>query len=413
MKTGPYNIIVSLKPRRAAKRLYGKSLVRNGASSFMKKLVLSCILILPVIAAGINATCLRQTRHGAADPYWNDVSRYLAGLEIGESSVLLPLTKEPRYKEHVRFMNDLWSMIQKETIDLIVPWRQEHIPSMKRSSVALYPLSGADFINLYAMFPDARTYLMIALEQPGEVEALRDYGSQRLIDGLMPIHRSIYMFGVNNYFQTKVMYREMNNTLLPGISPVLLIFMARLGLTIRQVENITLGESGSIAPHAEAPAAEHPGRRISGVRIRFTGQGVSRPRELVYLSMRLEANSVDPSTPEGRFLNSLHNVRTMLKSAVYILQTRRYEPLRDFILQRSRLIVQDDSGIAYGAFDEKWDVKLFGTYWPYLQLGGCSVVVQNDLLQSYRKESRPLPFNFGYGIILGRGKSNLLVAKKK
>ena len=410
MKTEPDKKLFSLDPARSTRRLYGKNLIRASASTAVKNLLLTCVLLLPVLAAVINVTCLMQPRTAAADPYWNDVARYLAGMEVRDTSVLKPKTADPRYRAHIAYMDNLWGMIRKETIDLIRPWRDDNIPSVGGGGTAFYPLSGADFINLFTIYPNARTYLMIALEQSGDAALLRDHASNRFLDGLMPIQRGIYLYGVNNYFQSKVMMKEMNNTLLPGTAPALLIFMARMGLTVTGVENITIGDTGNIVTAGPANGAP---RQVAGIRILFTGSGAAGTRELIYLSMRLEPDSVDTAAPEGRFFNRLRGTRTMLKSAVYILQDDKYAPLKDFILKRSALIVQDDSGIPYGAFDGRWRVKLYGKYNPYMSLGGCTIRRQEDLAGAYAKESFPLPFNFGYGILQGQGQSNLMIAKRK
>lgn len=410
MKTEREKRTFSLDPARSTRRLYGRNLIRASASTAVKNILLTTILLFPLLAAAINVTCLMQPRATAADPYWNDVARYLAGMEIRKTSVLMPMTAEPRYREHISFMDNLWGMIRKETIDLIRPWRDRNIPSVRGGSTAFYPLSGADFINLYTLYPDARTYLMIALEQPGDAALLRDHASRRLVDGLAPIERGIYLYGVNNYFQSKVMMEELNNTLLPGTAPVLLIFMARMGLTITGVENIAIGPSGAIVPRNGLKAAD---TKAAGIRILFTGSGAIGTRELIYLSMRLEPGSVDTAAAEGRFFGRLAGMRTMLKSAVYILQDGKYAPLKDFILKRSSLIVQDDSGIPYGAFDGRWSVTLYGTYNPYMSLRGCTIRRQDDLAKAYGEKSSPLPFNYGYGILQGQGQSNLMVAEKK
>lgn len=399
-----------LVQRPPVKRLYGKSLIRNRFAELMKRILVCSILAFPVMAAGVNMTCLRQSRT-AADPRWNDVARYLAGLEPGAGSPLQARTADPRFREHARFMDDLWKKIQEGTVSKIRDWRDDTL-LRANISTALYPLSGADFINLYSLYPKASRYLMIALEPPGDAAQLLDCESERLIQGLAPLRRGIYLYGVNNYFQSKVMYREMNNTLLTGTAPVLLIFMARLGLRVTRVENITMTPSGRLA----SPTAEHAGDEngeIQGVRIRFTRKGLRRSGELIYLSMMLRGDSADPSTPEGKFLRRVKGAGTLLKSAVYLLQDDRYREFRDFILSRSRLIVQDDSGIAYGAFGSKWEIDLYGTYRPAYGLRGCYVRYQRDLDEAYREKSRPLPFKFGYGILVGPNQSNLMIARKK
>jgi hypothetical protein len=400
----------STPEQKQAKRLYGRSLISHGYFEISRRVVLPCLLLLPILAAGVNVTCLRQTRAGA-DPYWNDVARYLAGMEVSEKSILLPKTKEPRYQNHRHFMDNLWSRIQKETIDIVTTWRKQNVPALWYRATAFYPLSGADFINLYTMFPHARNYLMIAMEPEGDASVLRDCQSRRLIDGLVPVQRSIYLYGVNNYFQSKIMAQEMTNTLLPGTAPALLIFMARLGLAINSVENICISESGELAPAAAQGTARIKGK-IYGIRIGFTGNDGSS-RELVYLAMKIGPQSVSPDTPEGKYLDRLKRIKTMMKSAVFLLHHHPFDPVRDFILKRSILVVEDDSGIPYKFFSEGWRTTIFGIYRPAIQLPYCKPVYQNDLKLRYAADSKPLPFNFGYGILFGQGQSNLMVAVKK
>lgn len=384
-------------------------MIKRRASAFVIKIAVlsatACLLLLAAIF-----TCQIQSRHYAHDPYWNDVARYLAGMEVREKSVLWPLTQEPVYKMHRQFMDDLWGRIQKETIDLIIPWREQNIPSFRKRAAAFYPLSGADFINLHTLFPDANRYLMIALEPGGDVSLLRDHKSRRLIDGLTLIQRSIYLYGLNNYFQTRVMAQEMINTILPGTAPSLLIFMARLGLVIKNVENVHINSDGNLV-HITIDHGK-PLPHTSGVRISFIGTDGSS-RELVYLSMKIGPESVDRATPEGKYLDRLRDIKTMMKSAVYLLHHSPFEPVRDFILQRSILMVQDDSGIPYRYFTEGWNITLYGIYRPAMQLKQCLPDWQADLNERYMQGAAELPFNFGYGILFGQRQSNLMVAKKK
>lgn len=392
------------------KRLYGKSLIRKTPVDIVKRILIFCILVFPLMAAGVNLTCLMQPRDVAADPYWNDVARYLAGMDVREKSVLYPKTRELPYQQHRRFMDDLWSKIQKSTIDIIKPWRESNVPTSGSRATAFYPLSGADFINLHTIFPASRRYLMIAMEPEGDASVLKDHQSRRLIDGLVPVERSIYLYGVNNYFQSKVMSQEMTNRLLPGTAPALLIFMARMGLVIKSVDNVYIGDSGDLVSMPGSPAKKDNGKTY-GIRIFFTGRDGSS-RELVYLSMKIGPRSVDPSTPEGKYLGRLIGIKTMMKSAVYLLHHRPFDGVRDFILKRSIIMVQDDSGIPYRFFTRGWKVSLYGKYRPAMALKYCMPVSQPDLKEQYSAGVPPLPFNFGYGILFGPGQSNIMVAKK-
>lgn len=404
-------ILSNTMKKNQKKRLYGKSLIRKKTPEILQRVLVFCILVFPIMAAGVNITCLMQPRNVSVDPYWNDVARYLAGMEVREKSVLYPRTTEARYLDHRRFMDGLWAKVQKETIEIIVPWRDKNVPSVHSRATAFYPLSGADFINLHTIFPDSRRYLMIAMEPEGDAAVLRDHRSRRFIDGLGPVEKSIYLYGVNNYFQSKVMAQEMTNKLLPGTAPALLIFMARMGLVITSVDNIYIGDTGDLVVLPGCPARKEKDK-IYGIRIGFTGRdGTSR--ELVYLSMKIGPRSVDPSTPEGKYLGRLNGIKTMMKSAVYLLHHRPFDSVRDFILKRSIVMVQDDSGIPYRFFTEGWKVTLYGKYRPAMALKYCMPVSQPDLKERYSEGAKPLPFNFGYGILFGRGQSNMMVARKK
>ena len=397
----------SLGRSQSNSRLYGRDLIRGRRRLSMRCLFIACIIIAPLLAAVASLTCLRQVASSHSS-YWNELARYLAGMPIPDTSLLASKTSDLRYQRHAKRMNALWDTIRSVTIDEIVPWRKKNLPEHVHGD-AFYPLSGADFINLYTMFPDARRYLMIALEKPGEAATLLDWQSSRLIDGLDPVYRSIHQYSMNNYFASKVMTIEMNNTLLPGTAPSLLIFMARMGLTVHSLENVVISDDGNLVP--EIPAEKQAENRIRGIRIAFTDGG-STKRELVYLSMKIGPRSVDTSTPEGKYLNRLHGIRTMMKSAVYLLHHRPFEPVRRFILDRSVLMVQDDSGIPFHSFQDGWEVKLFGRYRPALQLKYCIPVFQPDLKKAYAGLIEPLPFNFGYGILFGKGQSNLMIARK-
>lgn len=368
-------------------------------------------MTLAILLAGIYFTCPTQPRHYATDPYWNDVARYLAGMDVEQKSVLWPLTQEYTYTMHRQFMDNLWNRIQKETIDLIVPWRTQNMPPLRKRATAFYPLSGADFINLYTLFPDSYRYLMIAMEPGGDVSILRDYTSRRLVDGLWSIQRSIYLYGMSNYFQTRVMSQEMTNTLLPGTAPSLLIFMARLGLVIKSVENVRIGPGGTLVRTMFDSTRPAPGI-TTGIRIGFIGDDGSR-RELVYLCMKLGPGSVDRATSAGKYLHRLSDIKTMMKSAVYLLHHSPFEPVRDFILEKSVLMAQDDSGIPYHYFTEGWDTSLFGVYRPAMHLHDCLPVWQADLYEKYLQGAPELPFNFGYGILFGPRQSNLMIARKQ
>jgi hypothetical protein len=112
------------------------------------------------------------------------------------------------------------------------------------------------------------------------------------------------------------------------------------------------------------------------------------------------------------FVAAQGKVATLLKAASYLLHRAEFSGVRSAILRQSLLIIQDDSGIPYAQFDpEAWALQLYGAYSP--PGGVFKNRAQPDLEKAYQEAgaSKPLPFRFGYGA--NRGKSNLIVARRR
>ena len=105
-----------------------------------------------------------------------------------------------------------------------------------------------------------------------------------------------------------------------------------------------------------------------------------------------------------------------MKSAEYILHTNEYEEFIKAILSKTDRIIEDESGIPLRYFDPSlWDAKVFGKYIGRIPLKKTpSVPYQRDLAKLF-EEQKPsvLPFNFGYGVLRGKSKSNLIFLKRK
>ena len=88
-----------------------------------------------------------------------------------------------------------------------------------------------------------------------------------------------------------------------------------------------------------------------------------------------------------------------------------FNEIRDTILERSRLVVQDASGVPFKYFDEAgWSLKLYGRYTGPISLFGPRD--QEDLRAAMARDTRgALPFVFGYDRRASR--SHLIVAARR
>ena len=187
---------------------------------------------------------------------------------------------------------------------------------------------------------------------------------------------------------------------LNGTLPILYVFLARSGKTIRDVTPVRLDDEGTVQPDVDAGR----GSATRGVKITFAGSD-GEERTLYYFSTNL-ANDGVKSSKFLKFCETLGPADGFVKSASYLLHSGGFSTVRDFLLANSAVMVQDDSGIPLGYYDpKKWDLQPFGRY-----LGPIGVFpgrYQAKYAMLFRK-SRPIDFGIGYR--WHSNESNVLVA---
>ncbi len=375
----------------------------------------TAILFTLLLFCLYHCTTPEKLEKASSTAYWNDLALFLAGMPQRPDSPFCKTAATPQYARHVEAMNAFWDMVLTENIDRIVPWRAAKLDGQRHARTAFYPFSGADLANLYTFYPDARTYVMVALEDPGPIPDPLRLTPGELSEGLSAIHRAIESIASRNYFHSAVMQRELPNRYLPGTVPVLLIFAARLGLRVTAVDLIGIDASGGIVPLGAQGNVGTAVPSTMGARIQFVAPRETHARTIIYLDMRLSDSVLDPSSPEGAFFRKIGNFDTLIKSAVYLLHRGGFSTMCTFILEHSGTVIQDDSGMPYRLFDKNdWDARLFGTYTRPRRLKDLqNPPDQPDLALAFSEKSEPLPFSFGYGVLTGKGKSNLLLAVRK
>ncbi len=331
---------------------------------------------------------------------WNELAKLLSGVEG-------PKSDSPAVNRHRALMKDFWARIQKENLEPIAAWRDKNLPESAKSRNVLYPLSGADFLNAYAFFPGAREYILIALEPPGSAPRLDQMTEAQRESGLSAARSAIWTLAQNNYLQSRIMHDQFNNPYVTGTLPAFLIMLGGLGHEVESVQDVSIGKTGQLTNAAEG--------KTKGVLIRYRDGKDGQKKRLIYLSMRLGKETAESASPEGTFLRNIGRRNTLMKSAVYILGWESMKLPHDVILGQSDLVIQDDSGIPYKSFqDGKWNEKLYGTYVRALPVGGIpNPPQQADLAAAYAKGANPLPFAYGYGILRGKGQSNLMLFTRR
>ena len=199
--------------------------------------------------------------------------------------------------------------------------------------------------------------MLSALEPVGSVPDLTRLPHGGIGAALYNVERSLGSILSFSFFITKQMKTDLHAGQLSGTLPILYVFLARSGKTIRDVTPIALDDKG-----AAYFANENPGPNATrGVRILFAGSdGVEKT--LYYFSTDLSNSGVKVS---GflKFCATLAPGNSLIKSASYLLHSGNFTTVRDFILANSATIIQDDSGIPLANYDpKKWRFFPFGRY---------------------------------------------------
>jgi hypothetical protein len=340
----------------------------------------------------------------------DDTAHFLAGLPPAADSPLAALAKGPAWDQHARHFDSIFAQEDKTSLSKIRAFSQERLT--EKHQTMLYMFSGPDFLYAVSFFPSAATYVLSGLEPVGEIPQLTGLTKPAVDSTLLNLERSLNSLLSISFFITKDMKTQLQSGPVYGTLPVLYIFLARTGKTIHDVSFVSLDAEGNVetapAPGDKAAAKTYAQSQAKGVRIVFS-DGNGPNQTLYYFSTNIADDGVRTS---GflQFCDKLGVADSFFKSASYLILGGAFNKVRNFILNRSATIVQDDTGIPLAYFDpKKWRLQPFGHYLgPIGEFPSCH---QSAMEQLYRS-GNPIPIDFGLGYRWRTNESNLLVAQR-
>jgi hypothetical protein len=324
----------------------------------MKRHVLFALLLATVTAFGQNES----------GPTVDETARFLAGLPV--LGVLEPLTHDPGWQEHAAAMDEAWARKERLQIVPIREWMDANAAEYYLSSNTMfYMFSGPDFLYANIFFPKANSYILAGLEPIGQVPDLTLMPPEMLRDELAALRGSMNTILRFQYFITKDMRAEFGRGSIGGTLPILYVFLARIGYTVTDMT------------HVNSPA--------DGVKITFAAG--DQVQTLYYFKTDLaggNSNFLRWCTARGPGLS-------LLKAASFLMHGDGFSGVRKFLLEHSRVIVQDDSGIPLRAFPKGWKVNCYGRYVPYKD--EFQKYYQPDLAALYAQDPPPSALDFAFG----------------
>jgi hypothetical protein len=358
-------------------------------------------MLQPVKMAALAATMLLAlgfAAHAADTITADDTARFLAGMQPSANSPLTPLTKDPGWQRHAKFFDSAFGQLEQRQLSKIRTWADANLAAPRPTM--FYMFSGPDFLYADAFYSKATTYVLSALEPVGSVPDLTRLPRGGIGAALYHVEHSMGSILSFSFFITKMMKADLRAGQLNGTLPILYVFLARSGKTIRDVAPIALDDRG-----AAYFGNENPGPNATrGVRIIFAGPDGTE-RTLYYFSTDL-SNSGVRSSGFLKFCATLAPGNSLIKSASYLLHSGNFTTVRDFLLANSATMIQDDSGIPLAYYNsKKWRLFPFGRYAG--PIGEFPGRYQESYAELFR---RAQPMDFGIGYRWRSHESNLLLA---
>jgi hypothetical protein len=351
------------------------------------------------------------------------IARLLAGVDPrGGSAALQAVAGTEAWKAH-RKASRYGDRQLQDRLQRMDRWQRTTLPPARTGGALIYPFSGPDFVNAYALFPDYKTYVFFSLEPPGGIPALTAMDEHQLGALFSDLRGALNDLVALNFFITPNMQENLHTDALQGTVPLLLAQMGLLGLAVHSVEPFDPwpdSAPGARAPGAtagkpdvaaDAAKAGKPALPLSAIRIEFEDHAKAR-RELLYLSLDVSDNQLRFYPQFEPWLRSFNGPTVLLKSASYLLHGGNFRKVRGVVRERARLIVQDDTGMPYRLLRaDGFQISLYGQYERPVKL--FENRYQKDLDEAFASvgNSDPVPFPFGYNW-RKEGRSGVIVARR-
>lgn len=344
------------------------------------------------------AACSRAL---AADPLADATAKFLAGMPIS-GTALASRANHVAWAEHSAEFDKAWSQLEQRQLAKIRAWAPQFLGESHESDDPMfYMFSGPDFLYANAFFPYASTYILCGIEPVGALPDINKIPPQALPFALANLRKTLESVLSWSFFITKNMKSDLNQTQLNGTLPVLYVFLARAGYTINSVEFVGLDRAGNFTML---------GKGTPGVKIAFSSED-GHPQTLYYFSSDLSDSGVQANPGFMKFCEAQRRGLTLLKAASYLMHGGNFGRVRDFLLNRSSVILQDDSGIPYRFFDPNhWTLRHCGRYVGPIEI--FKQHAQPNMAAAFAR-SMPAPLDFGFGYQWQANRSSLVIARPK
>jgi len=312
------------------------------------------------------------------------------------------LAENPGWLKLERLIAEEWDLVTQNKILPISEWRTEIDAIKSDTGTLFYPFAGADFLYSNCFFPNCDTIIMVGLEPLGTIPASLEFNAD-FEAYVRKIKSSLYTSNRSGYFMTISMGKELHREDLNGVLPLILFYAIRQNYLVSKYEYVKMNEDGTsaLAPLDEA----------EGIVITLTDRDRKIVKRIEYYKTDLSNDGFYAESKFHKYFTSIDNKMVFLKAASYLLHNTYFSNIREVILDDTRLLLQDDSGMPFSFFaPETWNTQLYGKYTR--PIGLFSGRVQPELRAEFQSRGAgELPFQIGYNV--AHNEPHLILATRK
>ena len=373
-------------------------------------LCLLSLLHVPLAAQGARpvqpttAPAPACTAQGPIDN-WNAAAQLIAG--VSNAAYVGSMTDEQKaaWTDYSKTAAADWNRLKRRYVDRISAWRGKYLQRAPATNTVFFiPSAGPTPPIRWRFSPTRASTFWSGWNRP----AASPPRSEDFTPEYWPALRQGWQTAASmGFFKTENMQRDLAEGPASGVLPVLLFLIARAGNSVVDVTPVGITPAGALIASDDKTATE-----TRGLTIQFKDQR-QRLRTLRYFALNLQNRRLARKPGTTKYLQTLPPGGTLVKSASYLMHKKYFSTIRGIILDRSTVVIEDDSGIPYHYFFEPavWDVRLFGAYDQPIAL--FKTGLQEDLKAAYNARTGVEPLDFSIGYKWRQNESNLLLAVRR
>lgn len=320
----------------------------------------------------------KQHSNQIANNRFDIAAKKIAGIDFEKSDNSV-------FQKYSKFIGDSWDKLYQESLGHVPSWTEKHLKNFtKQYDTLFYPFGGPDISYAISFFPNAKRYILVGLEPLGDFDQIEN----NLTDPKYyhSIQNAFSTYLRMGYFITSQMLYQLSDPTAKGGLNLILLALKKLRFNILEVNNCSIDANGNISNTAIS-------ENINCVKV--VCEKNSEKKEIYYV----RTNLGNENSKLNNLIKFVHKFKfsTFIKSSSYALHDRNFTNIRSFILNDTRCILQDDTGVPFNFFRQNWDIHIFGTYEkPTLPI--FRSYKQNSLSDYYlNNNAEPIPFPIGYG----------------